>query len=254
MFHLNGYVARMCSMRRVCVALLACLPFAWHGAAGAEVAVTISKSEQRLSVRLDGAEAYRWKISTGRAGRATPSGNFRPIRLEPHWYSHKFDNAPMPWSVFFHGGYAVHGTLEVSHLGRPVSHGCVRLKPEQAYTLYSLIQREGAEHTRITVLDGPLPRAPHAPADTQVARHPPALVPSQAVRTAKVHPVPAHAAQIAEPRVRPAIHRLPVRQAVRALHDQHAVLRNVATGDDARVLRDREAWLRSLDRKYGTVR
>jgi hypothetical protein len=245
-------------MRRVCVALLACLPLAWAGSAHAEVVVAISKSEQRLSVRLDGAEAYRWKISTGRASRATPSGTFRPIRLERHWYSHKFGNAPMPWSVFFHGGYAVHGTLEVSHLGRPASHGCVRLKPEQAHTLYSLIQREGADHTRITVLDGPLPRAPHVPADVPVARRPPAAAPSPPARTTKAHPAPEHEGhrQIAEPRERsaPVIHRALVRQAVRALHQPHPALRNVAIGDNTRVLRDREAWLRSLDRKYGIVR
>lgn len=240
-------------MRPVCVALLACVPLVWASSARAEVVVAISKSEQRLSVLLDGAEAYRWKISTGRAGHTTPSGTFRPIRLERQWYSHKYDSAPMPWSVFFHGGYAVHGTLEVRQLGRPASHGCVRLKPEQAHTLYSLIQREGADHTRITVSDGPLPRAPHA---TAVASGRPAAAPSPPARTAEAHPAPAHEAQrqTTEPRVRPVIQVHPVQQAVRSLREPHLALRNVASGDDARVLRDREAWLHSPDRKYGIVR
>jgi len=239
-------------MRWVCVALLAYLPLAWAGSASAEVVVAISKSEQRLSVLVDGAEAYRWKISTGRAGHATPSGTFRPIRLERHWYSRKYDNAPMPWSVFFHGGYAVHGTLEVRHLGRPASHGCVRLKPEQAHALYSLIQREGADHTRITVLDGPLPRTAHVAVASRLS----AASPSPPARTAEAHLAPSHETQrqVPEPRVRPAIHEHAVRHAVPPSQDQHAVLRNVAIGDDARVLRDREAWLRSLDQKYGIVR
>ena len=38
------------------------------------------------------------------------------------------------------------------------------------------------------------------------------------------------------------------------LPDQESLRISTPFGDDARVLRDREAWLRSLDRKYGTVR
>jgi hypothetical protein len=248
-------------MRRVCVVLLTSLTLVWDGSARAELVVAISKSEQRLSVLLDGAEAYRWTISTGRASHPTPSGTFRPIRFEPDWYSHKYDNAPMPWSVFFHGGYAVHGTLEVSHLGRAASHGCVRLKPDEAHTLYSLIRREGAERTRITVLDGPLPAAPQRPApqkpaDVPVASPAPAAAPLPPVRTADAHPAPAQEAQrqTPAPRPRPVIRPALVRQAARILHNSPPVVHRTPIGDDARVLRDREAWLRNLDRKYGIVR
>ena len=134
-------------MRRGLLTAVAAAALLGCASAHAELVVNISKSQQRVAVIVNGSEAYRWPVSTGRRGYATPSGVYHPERLERHWYSRKYENSPMPWSVFFHGGYAVHGTLEVSHLGRPVSHGCVRLKPEQAYTLYSLIQREGLDVT-----------------------------------------------------------------------------------------------------------
>ena len=104
-------------MRRVGVALVGFL-MCLAGGARADLLVNISKSQQRLSVTVDGEEAFRWPISTGRKGYTTPSGSFHPIRLERHWYSHKYQNAPMPWSVFFHRGYAVHGTMEATNLAR----------------------------------------------------------------------------------------------------------------------------------------
>src|ERR1700686_5660625 len=78
----------------------------------ADVVVTISKSQQRPAIVVDGAETYRWPVSTGRRGFETPTGTFHPIRLERHWYSRQFENSPMPWSMFFYRGYAVHGTVE----------------------------------------------------------------------------------------------------------------------------------------------
>lgn len=131
--------------------------------AQAELLVSISKAQQRLSITVDGAEAYRWPVSTGRRGYTTPSGSYRPTRLERRWYSRKYQMSPMPWSVFFHRGYAVHGTMEAYSLGRPASHGCVRLRPDNASILFSMVRRYGARHTKLVVLDGPLPRAPGAP-------------------------------------------------------------------------------------------
>ena len=89
--------------------------------ARAELVVTISKADQRMSVAVDGSEMYRWPVSTGRGRYATPSGQWRPVRFERSWYSRKYDNAPMPFSIFFYRGYAVHGTTEVRHLGRAAS-------------------------------------------------------------------------------------------------------------------------------------
>ena len=117
----------------------------------AGVAIAIDLSSQRMQVRIDGRPAYSWPVSTARPGYRTPTGRFHPIRLERVWYSSIYDSAPMPHSIFFHGGYAIHGTYQVRSLGRPVSHGCVRLSPGNAGTLYHLVQSYGRGATSITI-------------------------------------------------------------------------------------------------------
>ncbi len=104
--------------------------------ARAELLVSVSKLQQRVVISVDGTEAYRWPVSTGVRGHDTPAGVFRPIRLERHWYSRQYDLTPMPWAMFFHRGYALHGTMEAYNLGRAASHGCVRLRPDNEATLY----------------------------------------------------------------------------------------------------------------------
>ena len=58
----------------------------------------------------------------------------------------------MPWAVFFNGGYAVHGTTDVRNLGRPASHGCIRLHPDNAKTFFRMVQSSGKESTLISVV------------------------------------------------------------------------------------------------------
>jgi lipoprotein-anchoring transpeptidase ErfK/SrfK len=117
----------------------------------ATVEAKISLSSQRMYVSVNGVRKYSWAVSTARPGYRTPTGTFRPHRLERSWYSRKYDMAPMPHSVFFYGGYAIHGTNAVGSLGRPVSHGCVRLAPGNAATLYSLVSKYGMGNTRVVV-------------------------------------------------------------------------------------------------------
>lgn len=117
----------------------------------ARVTATIDLSSQRIYVAIGGKPTYTWKVSTGRRGYATPTGTYRPTRMYRKYYSRKYDNAPMPHSIFFRGGYAIHGTHAIGSLGRPASHGCVRLHPEHARTLYNLVQRHGPRNTRIRV-------------------------------------------------------------------------------------------------------
>jgi lipoprotein-anchoring transpeptidase ErfK/SrfK len=119
--------------------------------AAANVVVTIDKSTQRMSVAVDGATRYTFAVSTGRAGFGTPNGSYRPERLARTWFSRKYYNSPMPHSIFFHGGFAIHGSYEISRLGGPASHGCVRLHPSNAATLYALVQKEGTGNTSIVV-------------------------------------------------------------------------------------------------------
>jgi L,D-transpeptidase catalytic domain len=119
-------------------------------AAQAEMVIRVDKSAQHLSVAVDGATRYDWPVSTARWGYETPNGTYRPQRLEKTWYSRKYEMSPMPHSIFFDGGYAIHGSYEVSHLGRPASHGCIRLSPAHAATLFALVQEHRGE-TKIVV-------------------------------------------------------------------------------------------------------
>jgi hypothetical protein len=182
--------------------------------AKADVTVTINKSQQQMTVSIDGARTYHWTVSTGRPGYDTPSGSFRAIRLERVYFSKKFDDAPMPNSVFFYGGYAIHGTFEESKLGRPVSHGCVRLARVNAETLFALVRAHGMSSTRVVINDGPLRGSPDA---SPMAR----------VRSYERDP--------GFEQFRPAPRRV----------TSHEIRQS--RGDEA----SREAWLRSLDRKYG---
>ncbi len=118
--------------------------------AAAGVVITVDKGTQRMTVTVDGSERYTWAVSTGLAG-GPPNGTYRPQRLERSWYSHMFGMAPMPHSIFFHGAYAIHGTTVVSRLGHRASHGCVRLHPDNAATLFALVQQQGPANTRIVI-------------------------------------------------------------------------------------------------------
>lgn len=131
-------------------AAIACL--ASRPAAGADsVEIGIDLSAQRMQVSILGRPTHVWAVSTARPGYRTPRGRFRPVRLERVWYSTIYDNAPMPFSIFFHRGYAIHGTTEIRNLGDPVSHGCVRLHPKNARKLFDLVLRYGKANTLITV-------------------------------------------------------------------------------------------------------
>jgi len=124
------------------------------GAARASVLVSIDKSTQQMSVSVDGVPRYHWAVSTGRAGYGTPSGTYRPQRMERTWFSKEYYNSPMPHSIFFHGGYAIHGSYEIHRLGGPASHGCIRLHPANAATLFAVVKQRGMSDTTIVVSGG----------------------------------------------------------------------------------------------------
>jgi len=110
----------------------------------AYVHIDIDLSSQSMRVRSDSGVTYVWPISSGRAGHATPRGVFHPRALYTMVHSAKYNNAPMPHSIFFYGQYAIHGTNAVGALGHTASHGCVRLSPGDAATLFGMVSREGA--------------------------------------------------------------------------------------------------------------
>ena len=136
----------------VAAATLAALLVA-AGPSQAAVLVEIEKSTQTMYVTVNGVTRHQWPVSTGRGRFGTPVGTFRPQRLERRWFSRRYYNAPMPYSVFFHKGYAIHGTSEIHRLGGPASHGCVRLHPRNAATLFSLVRGFGPRRTRIAIFN-----------------------------------------------------------------------------------------------------
>jgi lipoprotein-anchoring transpeptidase ErfK/SrfK len=121
------------------------------------VLINIDKTKQKMTVFLDGVERYDWPVSTGRTGYSTPSGTFTPTSMNVIWYSKQWDNSPMPHSIFFmKDGHAIHGSHEVKNLGKPASHGCVRISPQNAATLYGLVAENGMQNTQV-VLTGVTP-------------------------------------------------------------------------------------------------
>jgi len=121
------------------------------------VLVKIDKTKQEMTVFVDGIEKYDWPVSTGRPGYSTPSGTYTATSMNEIWYSKQWDNSPMPHSIFFmKDGHAIHGSYEVKNLGKPASHGCVRISPENATTLYALVKENGLENMQV-VLTGVTP-------------------------------------------------------------------------------------------------
>lgn len=134
----------------ISLAAAAALTLSQH-TARAELLITVDKSSQRVSVSVNGWTRYTWPTSTARRGYSTPSGTYRPQRLERKWFSRRYHNSPMPYSIFFHHGFAIHGSYEYAHLGQPASHGCVRLHPQNAATLFAMVKDHGMKNTRIVV-------------------------------------------------------------------------------------------------------
>ncbi|WP_462119268.1 L,D-transpeptidase [Methylorubrum extorquens] len=110
-----------------------------------------------MRVTVGGKLRYSWAVSTGRAPYKTPAGTFRPFRMEKEHYSKEWDEAPMPYSIFFTAaGHAIHASNATRQLGRPASHGCVRLAPSNAAALFTLVRAEGPGATKVTITNGAL--------------------------------------------------------------------------------------------------
>jgi hypothetical protein len=161
-------------MRNFLVAIAGLTLFAGSPAL-ANVAITVNKDTQTMTVAVDGVARYRWPVSTGIPSRETPNGSFKAFRMEADHYSREFDDAPMPNSIFFTKiGHAIHGTMSEGRLGTPASHGCVRLSRANAATLYALVQEQGVLNTTVTLTGSAavaLARNPRP--STQLARRDP---------------------------------------------------------------------------------
>ena len=150
-------------IRRLAAALVALAATLAFTPAHADLLIQIDKSTQEMTVTADGAHLYTWPVSTGVAGHDTPAGAFSPFRMEKDHFSQEWDDAPMPYSIFFtKKGHAIHGTNHTS-LGHPASHGCVRLSVKHAAMLWDLVKKNKMAHTTV-VLTGEIPGGPGTPA------------------------------------------------------------------------------------------
>jgi hypothetical protein len=116
-----------------------------------DILIVVDLELQTMQVKVDGDIKYRWDVSTGRIGFDTPPGRYQPTRMYKTYFSRQHDNAPMPFSIFFHQGYAIHGTTDLANLGQIASHGCVRLAPDNAATLFAMVKKAGPKNTVIRV-------------------------------------------------------------------------------------------------------
>jgi lipoprotein-anchoring transpeptidase ErfK/SrfK len=119
---------------------------------GVPLHALVDLSDQSMRVFRGDELIEVFKVSTGRMGYGTPAGEYSPQWMTSMWRSRKYNNAPMPWAVFFHGGYAIHGTTDLRNLGRPASHGCVRLHPANAKAFFALVQKSGKDNTTISIV------------------------------------------------------------------------------------------------------
>ena len=120
--------------------------------ANAAVLITVDKSAQQMTVQVDGVTRWQWKVSTGRVGHETPAGSFHALSMDANHFSKKYDDAPMPHSIFFtDAGHAIHGSFAVRRLGTPASHGCVRVEPANATKLFALVGQQGMRNTTIVI-------------------------------------------------------------------------------------------------------
>jgi len=141
-------------MRKFAVSAATLLCAAWAALAPAradEIVAYVSISKQTLTVTVDNMSVYVWPISTARRGYVTPKGTFNVQSMHKTTYSRLFNNAPMPFTIFYDGHYGIHGTTDVKKLGRPASAGCVRLHPENARFLFELVQKRGPKSLAVVV-------------------------------------------------------------------------------------------------------
>lgn len=117
-----------------------------------ELEILIDISEQKMTVLLDDRPQHVWPVSTARAGKFTPTGLFGVRSMQRMHYSKLYHNTPMPWSIFFYGNFAIHGTDQISRLGTPASAGCVRLHPDNARTLFQMVLDNGRANTLIHIV------------------------------------------------------------------------------------------------------
>jgi hypothetical protein len=140
------------NMRALLAAAIILLGFASAPAYSAALEARVDISEQKMRVYSNGRLKYVWPVSTARKGKVTPRGTWRAKSLSKNHRSSRYNNAPMPYSIFYSGNFAIHGTNQVKRLGRPASAGCVRLHTDHARVLFNMTQRVGLRNMKVRVV------------------------------------------------------------------------------------------------------
>ena len=117
------------------------------------VIALIRIGDQKLQLYERGRFLSEWDISSARAGKITPRGSWTAKWLSKNHKSSIYDGAEMPFSVFFDGDYAIHGTRQINRLGEPASAGCIRLHPDNAKIFFDLAMLYGVENTLIRIIN-----------------------------------------------------------------------------------------------------
>ena len=144
----------ICAVGFACLSVWIGFSYPTHANANeARLVGVVDVSEQHMTVFWDGEKRYNWKVSTARRGKVTPRGRWKAKWLSRHHRSSRYNGAPMPYSIFYDGNFAVHGTNQIKRLGRPASAGCIRLHPENAAVLFNLTKNYGLENTVVSVVD-----------------------------------------------------------------------------------------------------
>jgi lipoprotein-anchoring transpeptidase ErfK/SrfK len=139
-------------MRNIFMALLVAMALLPGAAQAERVVAHVSITSQTMKVYHEGRLLFTWPVSTAKAGKITPAGTYEPEFLSRHHRSKRYNNAPMPWAIFYDGNYAIHGTDQIKRLGKPASHGCVRLHPDNAAILFKMVKAEGMANTRVVIV------------------------------------------------------------------------------------------------------
>jgi len=128
--------------------LLFCVPVAVEAG---QLIAKVDVSEQTMRVYRNGKQIHKWRVSTARKGKYTPRGQWRGKMLSKNHKSSLYNNAPMPYSIFYSGNFAIHGTNQTSRLGRPASAGCIRLDTGNARKLYAMTEAVGLRNLKVVV-------------------------------------------------------------------------------------------------------
>lgn len=141
----------MCGKKRPIFAVVVALALAPSTAIAASIKATVDLSSQRMHVYVDGKKKYTWVVSTGKRGWRTKTGSYTPFAQRKKFYSTKWKMS-LPYLTWIgQDGTAIHGTYLTSKLGRPASHGCIRLSIRNASKFYKLVEANGFWSTQVIV-------------------------------------------------------------------------------------------------------